>query len=156
MKKILFMLPIILSACSHAQTNYFPYDAGETFIGKGALFIKEVNGVKFYKDGLPKGQRCKLIGKANDSRKITPSTTEDDIIEDVSEKVKNVGNTVISEDFQVETTESYNPYYGLRQQSNPYQNPAVSALGGFTQGLGAMPYIQTTTSSASFAVFNCE
>ena len=93
MRKYLVLgLFVSLYGCS---TTFLPYDGTKMYIGKGGFLDTVYDGVAFFDEGLPQGQRCYLLGVIKDKRGngiLTQATK----YSDVSDTAIDVGGNVVT------------------------------------------------------------
>lgn len=117
-KLLSLILLITLYGCS--STKFFPYDGSQEVTGSGGFKSNTVNGVTFYENGLPNGQKCKIIGKVTDSYTPNIFLTYNEHLARISDEAnKNKANSVLIKSTKetlnaiVQTSEKLNKHSSL-------------------------------------------
>lgn len=81
MKQTIILMTLGLAACNNAR--FIPYTGDKTIVGEGGFYTAYISskyvgmdkdypnaGVAYYKSGLPRGQKCELIGYISDQNLV--------------------------------------------------------------------------------------
>lgn len=110
----------VLCGCS---TTFLPYEGTQIYIGKGGFLDTVYDGVAFFDEGLPQGQRCYLLGVIKDKRGdgILPQATK---YSDVSSTTIDVGGNVVTKKVSMES--------GITKSNISYDSYSNVGSGGIT------------------------